>query len=237
MDRKNFPDSLTDMKESPVVFCSKEHRVMSYSDASSFLRDNKLMSGEELNAFMRSLQGEEDNNWKADESLPENWLIREINLADKTIFRVKSPDGKIFDSVMSAFVDMVQQDNLYSTSVLHKVKIKLREEGFEENSNLPEGWMMIKNRGDNLFELLSREGVLHQTLDAAVNDLRGKRDYSEQEEQKLEELCLTLVEEYLANKMTTIKGKRKGKVKSSFIEVSKKNSKIRKQQDLAMGLI
>ena len=51
----------------------------------------------------------------------------------------------------------------------------------------------------------------------------------------LEDLCLTLVEEYLTKKMTTVKGKRKGKLKSSFVEVNKKNKQNRKKQNLMMG--
>ena len=222
-NRKEFPDSLTELLESPVIFCSQEPRVMSHAEAVEFLRDNHVMAERELRELLRSLEEEDDDDWKIDESLPEDWLIKEIVLADRKIFRVKSYDGNIFDSVMSAFAAMVQQPHLYSSAVLNKVKIKLREEGFEENNNLPEGWMIIKNRGDNLFELLSKEGVLYQTLDQAVNDLKSKIDYSERDGEKLEELCLSLVEEYLARKMTTTKGKRKGKVKTSFMEVSKKN--------------
>ena len=103
------------------------------------------------------------------------------------------------------------------------------------DTDLPRGWMMIKSRGDNLFELLSKEGVLYQTLDEAVNHLRSTGDYSQAEEEKLEELCLSLVEEYLSSKMTTTKGKRKGKVKTSFIEESKKNKRMKKSQNLAIG--
>ena len=234
-NRKSFPDSLTEMKESPVVFCSEKPRVMSHSEAVRHLRDSHDMSERELDEMLSALEEEEDDDWKTDDRLPEDWLIKEIVLADNKIFRVKSPDETIFDSVMAAFASMVQQPHLYSTSVLDNVKIKLREEGFEENSSLPRGWMMIKSRGDNLFELLSKEGVLYQTLDEAVNHLRSTGDYSQAEEEKLEELCLSLVEEYLSSKMTTTKGKRKGKVKTSFIEESKKNKRMKKSQNLAIG--
>ena len=64
----------------------------------------------------------------------------------------------------------------------------------------------------------------------ALKDLRTRQDYNEQTEQRLEDLCLTLVEEYLTKKMTTVKGKRKGKLKSSFVEVNKKNKQTRKKQ-------
>lgn len=69
----------------------------------------------------------------------------------------------------------------------------------------------------------------------AVKDLRNGNDYNEETEQRLEDLCLTLVEEYLTKKMTTVKGKRKGKLKSSFVEVNKKNKQNRKKQNLMMG--
>ena len=230
-NRKNFPDSMT---ESAVVFCSSKPRVLCEPEALKMLREQHKMSEAELRQMLSGLE-EDPGDWQTDDCLPADWRIKEIILKDKKIFRVKGPDDQIFDSVMAAFVEMVQRPNLYSSSVLSKVKIKLREEGFENNDRLPEGWMIIKNRGDNLFELLSKEGILYQTLNEALNDLRAGKDYSEQVEQKLEDLCLTLVEEYLTKKMTTVKGKRKGKLKSSFLEVNKKNKRSRKKQNLMMG--
>ena len=230
-NRKNFPDSMT---ESAVVFCSPEPRVLCEPEALKMLREQHKMSEAEIRQILSGLE-EDPGDWQTDDCLPADWRIKEIILKDKKIFRVKGPDDQIFDSVMAAFVEMVQRPNLYSSSVLSKVKIKLREEGFENNDRLPEGWMIIKNRGDNLFELLSKEGILYQTLNEALNDLRAGKDYSEQVEQKLEDLCLTLVEEYLTKKMTTVKGKRKGKLKSSFLEVNKKNKRSRKKQNLMMG--
>ena len=230
-NRKNFPDS---MAESAVVFCSPEPRVMSQAEAVELLGDQHQMSQDQLSQMLAGLE-EDPDDWQRDDCLPGDWRIKEIILKDKKLFRVKGPDDQIFDSVMAAFVEMVQQPNLYSSSVLNKVKMKLREEGFENNDRLPEGWMIIKNRGDNLFELLSKEGILYQTLNEALTDLRAGKDHSEQVEQRLEELCLTLVEEYLTKKMTTVKGKRKGKLKSSFLEVNKKNKQTRKKQNLMMG--
>ena len=48
--------------------------------------------------------------------------------------------------------------------VATKSSKNLRCNSVEENENLPSGWMIIRNRGDNLFELLSREGIVYQTL-------------------------------------------------------------------------
>ena len=62
---------------------------------------------------------------------------------------------------------------------------------------------------------------------------KPKCSQSQGDREKLEELCLSLVEEYLARKMTTTKGKRKGKVKTSYIEVSKKNKKTGKKENVA----
>ena len=76
---------------------------------------------------------------------------------------------------------------------------------------------------------------MYQTLNEALSDFRAGKDYSEEVEQRLEDLCLSLVEEYLNKKMTTVKGKRKGKLKSSFLEVNKKNKRSRKKQNLMMG--
>ena len=112
----------------------------------------------------------------------------------------------------------------YALSELSNMKEKLREEGFEEHDNLPEGWMIIRNRGDNLFELLSRDGVVYQTLDSALAQM-DDINYNHQEKVNLENLCLDLVEEYLSGKMLSVKGKRKGKVKPNFVTTGNKVKK------------
>jgi hypothetical protein len=51
------------------------------------------------------------------------------------------------------------------------------QEGFKENEKLPAGWRIIRNRGGNLFELFSREGI--QTLNAAQESMEGSEDFDD----------------------------------------------------------
>ena len=129
----------------------------------------------------------------------------------------------MYNSILEAFNSMVV-DN-YPQEILERMKGKLIEEGFEEHSELPAGWLIIRNRGENLFELLSRDGSVYQTLDSALAAMTDVLSYSDKERLSLENLCFDLVEEYLNNKTSTVKGKRKGKSKPSVAAKKKRGRK------------
>jgi len=224
-ERKHFPDNMV-KKDSDIVFCTADHMVLSKSEAIGYLQDNNMLSDAEFSNLTLLMEGEEDT-WRSDENLPENWRIKEISLSEKSIFRVKSPNNVTYDSILEAYGAMIKEG--YRKSDLSKVMIKLREEGFEEHDNLPSGWLIIKNRGDNLFELLSREGVVYNTLDSALEQMSDASEYTDQDRLDLENLCLDLVEQYLEGKTHSVKGKRKGKMKSNF---AVKRRKLVEKRDL-----
>ena len=221
-ERKHFPDNMV-KKDSDIVFCTADHMVLSKSEAIGYLQDNNMLSDAEFSNLTLLMEGEEDT-WRSDENLPENWRIKEISLSEKSIFRVKSPNNVTYDSILEAYGAMIKEG--YRKSDLSKVMIKLREEGFEEHDNLPSGWLIIKNRGDNLFELLSREGVVYNTLDSALEQMSDASEYTDQDRLDLENLCLDLVEQYLEGKTHSVKGKRKGKMKSNFAMQGREKKKV-----------
>ena len=224
-ERKHFPDNLAN-KETDLVFITPQYQVLTKCEADKFLKDKAILSETELSNITLLMEGDE-SSWVDDENLPEGWKLKEISLTNKKIYRVKSPNGTQYNGILEAYSAMIGGG--YALSELSNMKIKLREEGFEEHANLPEGWMIIRNRGDNLFELLSRDGVVYQTLDSALAQM-DDLNYSHQEKVNLENLCLDLVEEYLSGKMLSVKGKRKGKVKPNFVTTAKKQ-RGRKKKD------
>ena len=81
----------------------------------------------------------------------------------------------------------------------------LEEEGWEREETLPVGWLISRHRGDSLFQLLSREGLVFQTLYEAQEwmEEKGKEEYPGSELVALEQLCLAEVEAYLSTRNTT----------------------------------
>ena len=229
-ERKHFPDNLAN-KETDLVFITPQYQVLTKHEADKFLKDNDILSETELSNLTLLMEGDE-SSWVDDENLPEGWKLKEISLTNKKIYRVKSPNGTQYNGILEVYSAMIGGG--YALSELSNMKIKLREEGFEEHANLPEGWMIIRNRGDNLFELLSRDGVVYQTLDSALAQM-DDINYNHQEKVNLENLCLDLVEEYLSGKMLSVKGKRKGKVKPNFVTTGKKQ-RGRKKKDVMVEI-
>ena len=70
---------------------------------------------------------------------------------------------------------------------------------------------------------------MYQTMDSALIEMADTEQYTEQEREQLEVLCLDLVEEYLTSKVRSAKGKRKGKVKQGFIMKQKKKAGRKKK--------
>ena len=223
-ERKHFPDNLASA-DTDLVFITGDHRVLTCHEAEAHILETGLMDVSEFQKLTFKID-QDDTNWWSDPHLPENWRIKEINLSNKTIYRVKSPWDVIYDSILEAYNAIIREN--HPQSVLDNVKLKLRQEGFEEHEQLPPGWLIIRHRGDNLFELLSREGTVFQTLDSALTEMAHPH-YTDRDREQLETLCLDLVEEYLTTKLRSAKGKRKGKVKQGFIIKQKKRASRKKE--------
>ena len=136
------------------------------------------------------------SDWKKDSSLPEGWKMRiGLSSSQKSIM---TSDQEEFDSFLSAFICMANNQDRFKGRDIDQLKAKLVEEGWEDDEKLPPGWKISRIVGDNLFVLLSNEGVLYQTLDAAQEFLEVSDKYDETNVLAMEELCMGLVEEYVS---------------------------------------
>jgi len=136
------------------------------------------------------------SEWIDDPALPEGWKVKaDLNSMQK--ITVISPDQLAFENFLSVFIYMANNQEKYSHEDIEKIKPRLGAEGWEDDEKLPSGWKISKQIGDNLFVLLSREGQLFQTLDAAQDFINVNGDYDETNVLNLEELCMSLVDEYV----------------------------------------
>ena len=129
--------------------------------------------------------------------------MRVVDLSFKKDLHVMSPDQEEFDSILTAFLYMMNNQSLFSKKDLLLMKSKLSEEGFQSNPKLPPGWLIAKNRGENIFELLSREGTLYLTLNSALDFMGNNNIYNEEHILDIEELCMAEVETYLSSRNVT----------------------------------
>ena len=161
------------------------------------------------------------------------WKIREIDLSFKKDYHVMSPDQEEFDSIFSAFVYMANNRNVFKEEDVFKMKTKLSMEGFVEDEKLPAGWRIVRNRRENLFELMSREGVLYLTLNAAQEFMEGRDEYDDKHVLDMEDLCMGEVEAYLNNRVITNPGF--GKFANGIAEASPEKMKIISKSDAKRG--
>jgi len=209
VDRNQFPDTFIDEDDMEVLFLTDKAQILTKAKALKLLSSSEAFSGDQVDNFL-SLVDNMDNgyerSWKEDPTLPEGWKIKEVDLSFKKEYHVMTPDQEEFESILTAFIYMMSNQDVFEEGDIFKMKAKLEIEGFEENNKLPAGWRIIRNRGENLFELLSREGALYQTLTAAQEFMETSKDYDDKHVLDLEELCLAEVEVYLNNRVITNPG-------------------------------
>ena len=206
VDTKQFPDSFTDEEELEVLFLTEKGQILTRSKAVNLITSSDEFDDDQVSDFLGlvdNLDNGFERGWKVDPALPVGWKIKKIDLSFKKELHVMTSDQEEFDSVCTAFIYMMNNQALFKEEDLFKMKAKLSEEGFEDNEKLPSGWRIIRNRGENLFELLSREGVLYQTLNAAQEFMEDSEAYDEKHALEIEELCMAEVEAYLNNRVIT----------------------------------
>ena len=113
----------------------------------------------------------ERKTWRQDESLPVGWMMKQLDYGYRKELQIMSSDGKIFENYLSAYLHMLSEDKRDEIVDTSKVLEKLADEGFVEDSLLPKGWLIARNSRGQLFEILSAEGVLFQTLDDAQDSV------------------------------------------------------------------
>ena len=127
-EKKYFPDNLV-KKDLDFLFFTDDFRVLSKEEALKHFKENKILTTEEFSNITTLINGDE-GSWRFDEHLPNNWKIKEISLSDRKMYRVKSPNNEIYDSILEAYNAMIELKINHSD--LMKVMTKLKEEGFEE---------------------------------------------------------------------------------------------------------
>ena len=171
--------------------------------ALQYITTNKDVTRGQAESFLDLVLDLKNKGWVQDDILPKGWKVNTQTKGAQNCIPLMSQDQQEFDSVLSAFLHLVKENA--EDIVLEKFRMKLLEEGWEENKELPNGWLITKTRGESLFELLSREGVLHQTLDGAhaFMESAGEEEYSGEDRLGVEEVCMEIVEVYLANMVAT----------------------------------
>ena len=209
VNKKQFPQNFIDEENVDVLFITEKAKILTRTEALEQLSDGKEFDADQVNGFL-SLLDDLDNGlergWKEDPTLPEGWRVRIVDLGYKRDYRLITPDQEEFDSISTAFLYMMSNQDIFEDGDILKMKTKLFEEGFEENDKLPGGWRIIRNRGGNLFELLSKEGILYQTLESAQEFMERSEDYEDKHVLDLEDLCMAEVESYLNNRVVSNPG-------------------------------
>lgn len=194
--------------EPKVLFLTSRAQVLTFYPAMEVLREQEGYTLENVAGFrdlIAYLQQELTipGGWMEDPDLPEGWRLATQDMGYKVKLAVRSAEGMEFDSVLDGFLALAAGGR--SRKDLPGMRRLLVKEGWEEGQSLPEGWLVARSRGDDLFQLLSREGKLFRSLFEAQAwmEREGEVAYPEAAVLGLEELCMALVREYLTTRPTT----------------------------------
>eukprot|EP00092_Neocalanus_flemingeri_P015646 GFUD01016935.1.p1 GENE.GFUD01016935.1~~GFUD01016935.1.p1 ORF type:complete len:409 (-),score=87.94 GFUD01016935.1:7-1233(-) len=192
-DRKHSADE-------PLTRQLEELEIMALGGVKEDNENVKVSESESPLSEKHALLDENENAqsvWRKDNSLPEGWKTK-IDLNRPQSRSVISPDEEIFDSFLNAYIHMAMNQETYENTDIDKMKACLTEEGWDNDQKLPSGWKISRNAGDNIFVLLSKEGVFYQTLDAAHEFMEDSDEYDETDVLNVEELCMGILEAYVS---------------------------------------
>jgi len=159
------------------------------------LSDLKTQVKTSIDEYENTQEGEDFNVWENCEYLPHGWKLKTRNSLGK--YKIISSSLEEFDNFLSVFIYMSSNSEDYTEYQINQVEAKLSEEGWEKHDKLPSGWRVSKDIGDNIFVLLSKEGMLYQSLDDAQDFLKTSDKYDEVNALNLEDLCMNFVEQYV----------------------------------------
>ena len=204
-NKEMFPKNVVhDDVSIDILFLTDAAQILSKKEAKDLISTSGKFSDSQQSNFLylvTSFQERlEQKSWKIDDTLAEGWMIRETDVGFKTELQIMSPDGDIFDNFLSAYIHVISQEDSFSKEDVLKMKKKLIGEGFMEDYQLPKGWLIVRGSRGHLFEILSREGVLFQTLNDAQDFLEASPNYNDADILHLEDLCMAEVEKYVNSK-------------------------------------
>ena len=207
---ENVLSQLDMSQDEEALFLSSSAEILGLKDALQQLKEEEQFTEENLaglRMLVKRLQRGEMKNpeWVSDRKLPKQWKLWRENLGFKVQVHVITSDGRQYDSLLEAFTSMATNRRKHSMAEMESMLGLLEEEGWEREETLPIGWLISRHRGDSLFQLLSREGLVFQTLYEAQEwmEEKGKEEYPGSELVALEQLCLAEVEAYLSTRNTT----------------------------------
>jgi len=225
-DSSQFPDNVINEENVDVLFLTDKNLILTKVEAADLVANSELGERTKSNFFYLlsrlSSRGEEVG-WVEDPLLPIGFRLKDVNHGFKRETHVKAANGEIFDSILAAFLFVqngFQFGEEFTNEDIYKMKIKLKSEGFVESAGIPSGWLICRNSRGNLFELISREGHLHDTLESAMNFMMSEvgedAGYSDVDILKLEEFCMNEVELYVSSRgLNTTKLETKSESESS----------------------
>ena len=165
-----------------VVFLTGKGQLLGQAAAMGLLEEEGWEQGEvaglaNLVRYLRS--GLAEAAWEEHRDLPREWRVWREVLGYKVQVHVATPEGRQFDSLLEAYTAMADNRRKHTMGEMEGMRRLLGEEGWEEVAGLPWGWLMARARGDSLFQLVSREGRVFETLYEAQEWMegRGAREY------------------------------------------------------------
>ena len=156
-------------------------RILGFSAAMVVLQEQEGYTRENVAGFrnlVRYLKSDlSEPDWCSDDNLPNNWQLRREDLGFKVQVHIKSAHGEEFSSVLEAFSVMAGNRRKHSSQEIEgMMRLLVLEEGWETNSLLPEGWMLVRDRGDLLFQVrIMSLSLFLQILTIALTPLLLKK--------------------------------------------------------------
>ena len=178
-----------------MVFISNSGMLFqSINAALEYMESNPEYSTDEIKAFEKHFVKKNSKKkinlemWSDDESLPSGWKWRTAEGKTSKVFYL-SPDGIQFQSRKASLVHMIK--NNYSEEVIIAMKKTLTLEEFEENANLPPGWLYKESSTKNnngisvSVTIISDKGVIYESFSSVFEMMKSSSVYDEEDAQKL----------------------------------------------------
>ena len=207
LDPTAAPEIVKEFEELPeVLLLSRRAQILALPAAIKQLQEEEGYVKEDLkdlDNIINYLKYEQPEPvWTEDKSLPQHWRLWREEQGHKVRLHVRTPQGERLGSLGEAFVRISESQGWQSREEVEGMSRLLSEEGWESSDKLPQGWLICRRKGDLLFQLLTREGRMFDTLHSAQEWMgeKGDEEYTMGEQQELEKLCLDEVKTYLATR-------------------------------------
>ena len=163
LDKEKFPEDFLNLEEEcEVLFLTENGTILTRDEAEGLMSDksSSKFSAEDLSNYLFLLSTlasrREQKGWVEDNNIPQGWRLKDVNLGDRRVTHVMSPQGQLFESLLSAFIHVSKKPDTFTADDINKLKEKLEEEGFTKDQKLPEDWLIARGQREQVFELLSR---------------------------------------------------------------------------------